>query len=198
MASDDPQLFILALSSPGVILELLVDPEKTERSDPHSWVISNQEFSAQLAASRYTKHQKQQAAYVRAWMENESMFQAALEELNAEQRKFISAIKAKDIPGLFARMPALGCFTKLMVMRQINASHKWRVNDLTDLIFLSCAAAYADYVAAEKHTGTQLQQLQRTTAAGTNVHTTLESLVRHIRNDGVKTASETGTTHSHA
>lgn len=104
-----------------------------------------------------------------------------------------ATIKPKEIQKLFARMPALGAFTRLMVMRQINASHKWRPNDLTELIFLSCAAGYVDYVAAEKHTGTQLRQLKRSMPIGTNaanVHTALEPLVEKIRSDGVRTASE--------
>lgn len=190
MASDEVELFILAISSPGVILEVLLDPQQSERSDPDSWVSSNKEFSNQLATSNYTKYQKQQAAYARAWEENRSLVQTALKVLNLDESEQSSVPKPKDIQGYFARMPALGLFTKLMVMRQINASHKWRANDLTDLIFLSCASGYTDYVAAEKHTGTQLRQFQRTVSTGTKVHTKLETLVRQIRADGVKTDGE--------
>ncbi|WP_026556951.1 hypothetical protein [Arthrobacter sp. 35W] len=186
MAPDDIQLFSLAMSTPGVILELLVHPEKSERSDPHSWVTSNEKFAAQLAASPNTKHEKEQAAYARAWAENRSLVEAALTELGMGP-KGICQITDKEIPQLFGRMPALGYFTRLMVMRQVNASHKWRPNDLTDLIFLSCAAGYTDYLAAEKHTGTQLKQMLPN---GASVHTTLESLVQKIREDGVRTAGE--------
>ncbi|MGK3955273.1 hypothetical protein ACLKOZ_03680 [Arthrobacter sp. R4] len=191
MEPDDPQLFILAMSNPSVLLELLVEPGKAERIDPHAWVTSNQEFAEHLASGPYTKPQKEQAAYARAWTENGSLVSAALRELGLAVEE--NAMKPKEIQKLFAHMPALGAFTKLMVMRQINVSHKWRPNDLTDLIFLSCAAGYVDYVAAEKHTGTQLRQLKRSMPHGTdtsNVHTSLGSLVEKIRSDGVTTESE--------
>lgn len=192
MEPDDPQLFILAMSNPSVLLELLIEPAQAERFDPHTWVTSNQEFAKHLAGGSYTKLQKEQAAYARAWTENGSMVSAALRELGLATEEN-AMMKPKEIQNLLARMPALGAFTRLMVMRQINASHKWRPNDLTDLIFLSCAAGYVDYVAAEKHTGTQLKQLKRSKPHGTdasNIHTALAPLVEKIRSDGVMTASE--------
>lgn len=192
MEPDDSQLFVLALSNPSVLLELLVEPDKQERIDPNAWVTSNQEFARRLASGTYTKLQKEEAAYARAWTENGSMVRAALQEVGlATDGNAI--MKPKEIKRLFSRMPALGAFTRLMVMRQINALHKWRPNDLTDLIFLSCAAGYVDYVAAEKHTGTQLRQLKRSMPNGTeasNVHTALVPLVEKIRSDGVMSASE--------
>lgn len=185
----DHELFTLALAGPEVILELLINEEKSERIDPELWVTSNESFAALLASSQYPKHQKERIAYSRAWTENRGLIEAAAKQLSIDSHG-ISSVKAGEIPRLFAKMPALGCFTRLMVMRQINPSHKWRSNDLTDLIFLSCATAYADYVAAEKHTGTQLRQHVQATSQGARVHTNLESLVAQLRADGVKTASE--------
>lgn len=190
MSAEDPELFILALSAPGVILELLIDPDKTERIDPHDWVAACQELSAQLAVSGSTKTEKERVAYAHAWAAGGKMIEAALAELNVDYEA-IAHISTTDLSKVFQQMPMLGYFTKLTVMRQINATHIWKGNDLTDMIFLSCAAAYADYVGAEKYTGTQLRQLQRSRGIKENVHVTLESLVEAIRTDGVKTASET-------
>lgn len=189
MTPGDPQLLILALASPGVILELLIHPEKATSIDAENWIVSNAEFAKKLAESSLSKHEKQKIAYRRALLENEPLLAAAAAELHFG-KKDISQISDRTISRLFDQMPALGVFTRLMVMRQINSLHKWRTNDLTDLIFLCTAAGYADYVVAEKHTGTQLRQLQQSNGTKANICLTLEALVETIRADGVKTDSE--------
>lgn len=57
-------------------------------------------------------------------------------------------------------------------------------------MFLACATGYADYVAAEKQTGTELQQLQASRGERRSVFPSLEALVDALKTDGVKSASE--------
>ncbi|MCX5606670.1 hypothetical protein OHB39_03540 [Streptomyces sp. NBC_00047] len=41
--------------------------------------------------------------------------------------------------------------------RHLNKGTTWRPNDLTDMVYLSCAAGYADFVVCEKHMRDPLQ-----------------------------------------
>jgi hypothetical protein len=45
-----------------------------------------------------------------------------------------------------------------MHARHLNHGTTWRPNDLTDLLYLSCAAAYADVIVAEGHMAGILRQ----------------------------------------
>ncbi|MEU2434386.1 hypothetical protein ABZ611_33750 [Streptomyces sp. NPDC007861] len=54
--------------------------------------------------------------------------------------------------------PAVGLFREMLHSRHLNKGTTWRPNDLTDMIYLSCAAGCADYdVVCEKHMRDPLQ-----------------------------------------
>jgi hypothetical protein len=57
-------------------------------------------------------------------------------------------------------------------------------------MFLACAAAYCDYVAAEKSTGRQLAQVIAGRGLRSNVFVSLPELVAALHRDGVATAAE--------
>jgi hypothetical protein len=42
--------------------------------------------------------------------------------------------------------------------RHLNRGTKWSPNDLTDMVYLSCAAGYADFVVCEQHMRSVLAQ----------------------------------------
>lgn len=58
------------------------------------------------------------------------------------------------------------------------------------MFYLSCAAAYCDYVVAETKTATHLQQIQRKLGMKVNVSSNLRSLVEMLHVDGLTTDSE--------
>jgi hypothetical protein len=87
-------------------------------------------------------------------------------------------------------MPMVGYLSGLFTQRYVSATTVWKRNDLLDMMFLSCAAGYADFVAAEANTGTQLAQLQRTRGRPQTVFTTLHDLVEALLASGAQTATE--------
>lgn len=60
-------------------------------------------------------------------------------------------------PGL-SRLRSTDVYREAMHARHLNPATRWRPNDLTDLLRLSCAAAYADVVAGEGHMAEILRQ----------------------------------------
>ena len=59
-----------------------------------------------------------------------------------------------DMPGL----PMIGLFRELFQDRHLNRSTTWKANDLTDMLYLSCATAYADFTICERYMGSMLEQ----------------------------------------
>lgn len=57
-----------------------------------------------------------------------------------------------------SQMPFLARFREVVHLRVRNAGQKWEGNDLIDLMFLSCAAGYADVVIGERTTIAYLRQ----------------------------------------
>jgi len=49
-------------------------------------------------------------------------------------------------------------FREVLHERHLNKGTVWRRNDLTDMVYLSCAAGYADFVVCERHMGNVLTQ----------------------------------------
>ncbi|MDG9709375.1 hypothetical protein [Streptomyces sp. DH10] len=84
--------------------------------------------------------------------------------------------------GFFSRLPFNGRVLEVTQARLRNASDKWVRNDLNDLLFLACAAGYADHVVAEKKTGRFLQGSEKAvTGPGASVHLNLRSLIRDLQ-----------------
>lgn len=84
----------------------------------------------------------------------------------------------------------VGLVSELFIRRFVDHQNKWRRNDLIDMLYLSSAAAYSDYVCAEAHTGQQLRDAQRALGRPGTVFTTLDDLVTALRRDGARAESE--------
>lgn len=61
-------------------------------------------------------------------------------------------------PARLSALPALGLFREVLHDRHLNRGLTWRPNDLTDMVYLSTAAAYADAVVCENSMGSALRR----------------------------------------
>jgi hypothetical protein len=68
-----------------------------------------------------------------------------------------------------AAMPAMGRIQEITAQRLSNPQYPWRVNDLSDMHFLSCAAGYADFVLAEAATTHDLRRAESRVLAGARI-----------------------------
>ena len=77
-------------------------------------------------------------------------------------------------------MPALGLYREVIHEKLSDVRLRWRDNDLIDMIYLTTAAGYCDYVVAERahasHIGNALRRLGRPV----NVHRSVRSLVETL------------------
>src|SRR5690606_9215697 len=77
-------------------------------------------------------------------------------------------------------LPALGLFRELFHGRHINKGTKWHPNDCTDMVYLACAAGYADFVVCERHMREHLAHGVRRVARPTQVFRHLHEAVDTI------------------
>jgi hypothetical protein len=186
---DELDLFVLIVSSPMVILEVLLNPTIEAILNPSAWVSRNQLITDHLARSQLSAARKRATALSYIWGDNAQPVDEALRLLGADPKLRESFDLAQQM-ALLRSQPFTSLFTDLFVQRHISSSTVWKENDLIDLMFLCCATGYADFVAAEKHTGTQLIQAQRARQGSTTVHLNLESLVSALLASGVESWAE--------
>jgi hypothetical protein len=182
------ELLLLAMSSPGVLVDLLLDPERDERTEDTIWVDHHMKITSHFARLPDSKEAKRRIARRRFWNEN-------LGIIHQEYRRFqttkpLPGFSDKDLARLLELTPMVTYLSGLFVQRFLAKQTQWKRNDLFDMLYLSCAAGYADYVVAEAHTGTQLAQMQKTHGSSLTTFTTLVQLVEALHSAGVQTAAE--------
>jgi len=186
-ALSDLELFTLRLSSPQVLLEVLLDPSTRAGGDLRNWATSNQETTDWIARTGWSKAQKRDAAFDRVWPAD--AFDGAAQELGVACPS-TDEIDRRERKLMLKSQPYGRYMTELLIERHTSSSTVWKPNDLIDLTYLCCAAGYADYVAAEAQTGTQLIQAQLRWGKPQTVHLSLESVVDALLGAGVTSATE--------
>lgn len=177
----DADKFLAMLTMPCVVLDALIDPERAPKHQLAKWVDHHLRITAQMHAERVPKHQRRRLARRRYWNENIGFYMAAYKRLT--RATVFPMFSDNELEELLSSSPMVGLLSELFVRRFIDHQTKWSRNDLIDMLHLSSAAAYTDYVCAEVHTGTQLRQAQRTMGRKETVFTNFEELVEAVQGD---------------
>lgn len=190
IADETPDIdkLMAMLTMPNVVLDVLIDPGTLQKDPLLKWIDHHTRITARIHAENLPKDQRRRLARRRYWNENIGFYMAAYRRLTraADFPTFSDA----QLTTLFSTSPMVGLMSELFIRRFIDHQSKWRRNDLIDMFHLSSAAAYADYVCAEKHTGTQLRDAQRALGRSETVYTTLDELVTAVRRSGARADSE--------
>ncbi|KAA1399913.1 hypothetical protein [Aeromicrobium ginsengisoli] len=186
---DSQELFEYVMSSAATIADMLLHPETSERGNPTVWLDRQVAVTAEVTALSGTAS-KRRLALRRFWEADFQPFFNGHHDLKTDQP--LPHLNDRQLVSSLASMPMVGYLSGLFTQRYLNGTTVWKPNDLVDMLFLSCAAGYADFVAAEAHTGTQLAQLQRTRGKPQTVFTTLHGMVEALLESGAQTATERG------
>lgn len=146
-----------ALTSATALIDVMLDAERIEPGPEAGWALANQQFSDWLDGEERTSQQKRKS--IDALLLSDLRIEIAEEAhaAGATLEKFQEWFPGQfmeDIP----QLPATGMFREMLQDRHLNKGTVWRHNDLTDMVYLSCAAGYADFVVCERHMGNVLRQ----------------------------------------
>lgn len=186
--TSDHDIFLAMLTMPNVLLSSLIEPDPTPKHQLAKWVDRHAAITRQINALDLPKKQRRNVARRRYWNENIAFYVAPYRAITG--RLDSPMLSDRELPKLLSPSPMVGLLSELFVRRFVDRQIKWRRNDLIDMFHLSSAAAYADYVCAEAHTGTQLRDAQRALGRTETVFSSLTELVHTIRKDGARSASE--------
>lgn len=189
------QTFLDMLTAPGVMIALLIDPDPIAPTMQSRWVARQQATTQQFCDLRGLKSEKCSTALRRFWNENIQTFHAAARSANLPDAPLMST---RELHRFLTSGPMSTLLSGLFTARYIDKSNRWNKNDLVDIYYLSCGAAYCDYVAGETKTTTQIAQIQRSQSLRVNAFRSLGDLVAALHNEGVTTDTERRTAASSA
>lgn len=147
----------------STILDVDPIPATTKRI---GWVQSNQTFSDWLdGETKRPGQQKRRSVDVLLFsdLSTEIAEEAHRAGMRPEQMSaWVHGSMFRDMND----MPILGMYRSIFQDRHLNVGTRWTANDLTDMIYLSAAAANADIVVAERHETAMLNQARRRLGRG--------------------------------
>ncbi|MDQ1103744.1 hypothetical protein [Nocardioides zeae] len=186
--TSDADKFLAMLTMPNVLLSMLLDPEQTPKHPLTAWVDHHARITSQIRQENLPKEKRRATARRRYWNENIGFYAAAYRRLTNSAD--FPSFSDRELATLLSGSPMAGLVSELFVRRFVDHMSKWRRNDLIDMFHLSSAAAYADYVCAEAHTGRQLRDAQNALRRPATVFTSLNDLVTAVRGGGARAEAE--------
>jgi hypothetical protein len=90
-----------------------------------------------------------------------------------------------EFPDQLQRMPFVGRLNEVLYSRLRNADDKWAANDLNDLNYLCCAAAYADITVGERKTIEYLRRAEPRVRPGSALCRNLSEAVSELADRGI-------------
>ena len=139
------------------------------------WAQAHQQAGQKLASDTRARAQARTVTF--GWMLEELRLHlgaaAASVGLPVEEFKTWLVTRAEED---FATLPYLGR-SREVFYRRFRGGGAWDPHDLVDLVFLPCAAAYADHIVCERRTADDLRIAARHHAEGASVHCTFGELV---------------------
>jgi len=143
----------------------------------HGWVWTHQDLLTYLTLHPANRDLRVVAA-ARTLDDLQQELAAAARQVGLNIDELEQRLHSGNLVEFFQQLPFVGRVMEITHLRLCNPQDVWVENDLIDLLFLSCAAAYADFVVAERKATHLLRQAARWTSSGATVFATLREL-RH-------------------
>lgn len=177
--SVDDAFRMVSLTSASAYIDVMLDTERVEPGPEPGWVQSNQQFSDWLDGQSWDSQQKRRSidAFLFADLQRDLAEGAQAAGLSRQDLQQWGQKQPMD--GLSA-LPATGLYREILHNRHLNKGTTWQRNDLTDMIYLSCAGGYADFVVCERHMREPLERGVRRLGLRTKVFRRLSEAVAAI------------------
>ncbi|MFF7385824.1 hypothetical protein [Streptomyces griseoluteus] len=170
-----PDALVAAFAS----IDTMLDTERVGEGPDTGWTAVSQRFSDWLDELDQDSQQKRRAIdiHIITDLQRELAEEAATAGVPTE---LFRQWGSKGWVRAIGDSPAVGLFREMLHSRHLNKGTTWRRNDLTDMLYLSCAAGYADFVICEKHMRDPLQHGLKRMGRSTQVYRRLTDAVAAI------------------
>jgi hypothetical protein len=149
-----------ALEAVTTMIDVMLDVDVIDRADIDFWVAAQQRFTASLAAQLdLTRDQRRKRADRHLLNDfHDELATAAIEAL-VDSEQFEEWFGDANADALMRDMKSVNVYRLVQRSKHMTTGTRWTANDLMDMTYLCCAAAYADYVVAERHQAGLLSQV---------------------------------------
>jgi len=182
-------LVLQAMTAYSGNLDVMLDLEATAMNDVPGWVDWNQQFTRWLKTSGRDAQQRRQSTegFFIADVRRELAKEAILSGFTTDElAEWLREHRRPDV----ADMPCLGLFREVLHEKTVNPESEWKINDLTDMIYLTCAAGYADYDVGERSLVAQMRQALKRLGRPAKVYRRIKDLVPVLERDLEKLAQD--------
>jgi hypothetical protein len=180
----DMRLASDAMSSISSYFSMMLGKEPVQQGETPQWVEKFQFITDWLADQKHNAQRKRLSTdvYFLDDASKEIAEEAKGAGLTVQQlQNWVQGPWKEDI----ARMRCVGLYREVLHEKQINGGTAWKGNDLTDLMYLTCAAGYADYVVGERSAISQMQQANKRLGRPNNLYRNVNDLVASGVLDGL-------------
>lgn|GEM_PF-1503896 len=163
----------------NVSVAVMLDEDSIPKTPADDWVKRVQRFTDWLQAEpERTKANRRKAAA--AFMFSDESTELARAAADAGLAPSELSGWSRDSWLLDDRgRPGVSVFRSAMIDK-IVSGHEWEPNDLVDLMYLSTAVGYCDFVAGDRRTAALLRQQTRRLGYGAELHSDLVGLVASV------------------
>jgi hypothetical protein len=161
------------------MIDVMLDGHAIEGKAPTGWSDHQQKVTDWLRSEQRNSAQKRKAidAVLLSDLEPEITQEALAAGLTPDDlSRWVQADWERDV----AELPSVGLYRELFQQRHL-AGTKWVPNDLTDMVYLACGSAYADFVVGERHMTSFLVQSMRRLSRPVNVYPRLRDVIEPLR-----------------
>lgn len=148
------------------------------------WVSANQRITELLASQPATTSQKRED--IGALFLRDMLLEIAKAALFSGVAGPEATTWVKSFIGVDVRsMRSLGLFKEIYQDKHLDGSTKWYNNDLLDMLFLTCAAGYADFVLGERKLVGYARQAAKRLGRPDNAYSQIGELLVALRSEGL-------------
>lgn len=182
--STEIEFAIDALTNVVATADTLLDGASVPMDPVSGWTQRQQAFTQHVAGLSQDSRQKRKL--IKTFFITDTPLELAegAVHANVSQAEFEEWIQTHSDNEL-AAMPSLGLFREVMCEKHLDPGTKWADNDLGDMMYLTCGAAYADFVVCERVHGSTIRQSLRRLGRRDNVVVTLNELDRRLAQAGL-------------
>lgn len=177
--SADPEPEVWAARLCFVLLDDEPVPDARGRELAQLWATSHQDLAAYQRSVTMPKEHVRINARARLLSDLSLEVARAAQAAGLDEPE-LSRWALEDADESIARLPYVGRLQEVIWHRLSNADERWEPNDLNDVHFLACAAAYAQVVVGERKTVEYLRRAGRRCVPGARACRTIQEARDHL------------------